>query len=276
MCGAFADASGAGLDGQGWWRDGDGGEAGERQQDVVGVLEDVDVGFNGAIGGGDEEAGVCGLIERDVSKEASAAAGLFDDSGGIAGREEVHPAEADSGGRSRVVEAGLANEIGGVDVDGLGNGVLGWKISAAGACAGAEKILEPEGHVGGGGVDACAGDGVLGVGAGAFVVRALKEAVALRGIGCEAGFGHAKGRGGALGEEGGVGLAGGLLESVAEEIEADVGVEGLGAGRIAEALRAQPVPAVGVAGKGEVRGVFSARCAADFAGKAGGVGCEVF
>src|ERR1700722_3358505 len=139
-------------------------QAAELKQHVVGGFEDVVMRGDSRVRESDEESGAGWMADRDVGDEAGATAGLFDNCGGCV-VEEVHPAEADATYVAGVLEAGLMNEIVGIDVDGLCGGVLSDRT-------GAEKILEPECHVGGSGVDAGTGDGILGVGAGAFVVRA--------------------------------------------------------------------------------------------------------
>ena len=122
-------------------------------------------------------------------------------------------------------------------------------------------------------VDATACAGGLGVCAWAPFAGALEEAGALVGGGDQSCVPHVEGLEKAVVEKRGIGFACGGGEGVSEEIEADVGVEGGGAGRRFEALIGKPVPAVFVIGEGEV-GSF-AGVGGDFAGQAGGVCGEI-
>ena len=108
-----------------------------------------------------------------------AAASLFDDVG-VVGAGRVDPAETDAGGIAGVVEAADADQVAGVEVDGLRGGALPeQRLVGIERPAAAEKILQEATHVGGGGVEAGAAAGVGGVGAGALRFGAEQEARAL-------------------------------------------------------------------------------------------------
>ena len=116
-----------------------------------------------------------------------------------------------------------------------------------------EQVLEPDRHIGRGGVEAGASGSGLGEGAGSFVAGADKELAALRSVGEEGGVAHVKRVESPLREKGCVWLVGGGLEGVAEEVEGDIRVESGGAGSAAETLVRQPAPASAVVGEGEMR-----------------------
>ena len=88
--------------------------------------------------------------------------------------------------------------------------------------AGAEEVLEPDRHVGCGGVEAGASGGGLGGGAGSFIVDADQQVAALLGGGEEGCVLHVERVEGALGQQRGVLLVRGGLERIAEEVEGDV------------------------------------------------------
>jgi hypothetical protein len=63
------------------------------------------------------------------------------------------------------------------------------------------------------------------------------------------------------------------LESIAEEVEGDIRVDGGGTGSAAETLVSQPSPASAIVREGEVRD--PGRCIAQFSWEAGCVGSEI-
>ena len=68
-----------------WWWGRERRQAGYGEQEFVRGVEEVDVGVDGAVGGGDEDGGAAGVVDGDVGLEAGAAAGLFDDVRGVVG-----------------------------------------------------------------------------------------------------------------------------------------------------------------------------------------------
>jgi hypothetical protein len=216
-----------------------------------------------AHGQGQKHAGVPGRIQRDVSGEARAGAGLLQDHGWIATLSQLEPAEADAGWLACVVESLRAAEGCEVDVDSLRGGVLP-----------VEQITEPSRHVRGRTVEAAGTVGGGGVGTRAFVMIAAEELGALLRRRCECGVAHAQRRCDAFGEQAWIGLACGGLERIGQQIEGNVRIEGGGAGWGEKLLPGQPRPALWVGGVSEVRCVRGRR--PDFASQAGGVGGEVF
>ena len=88
----------------------------------------------------------------------------------VIGWQKMDPAEAYAGWFTSVVESFLADEIGGKNVDGLRSGVL---YGGAGITR-SEQVLEPDRHIGCGGVEAGASCGFFGGCARAFVLVADK------------------------------------------------------------------------------------------------------
>ena len=113
----------------------------------------------------------------------------------------------------------------------------------------------------------------MGVGAGALVFDGLEQAGALIGGGDKRGIPHVERLEKTVMQQAGVAGVGGGGQGVAEQIVADVGVDGRCAGGGCELLFRQPGPAVGTVGEGEV-GRFG-RIGADFARQAGGVGSQI-
>jgi len=58
---------------------GERGEAGHGEEEVVGGVEEVDVGVAGTLGGGYKDGCPVGVVYGDVGGKACAAAGFFDD-----------------------------------------------------------------------------------------------------------------------------------------------------------------------------------------------------
>ena len=168
---------------------------------------------DGTVGGGQKDGSAAGVVDGDVGFEAGSATGLFDDVRGGVDGQDVNPAETDACGLAGVVESLLADEIRRKDVDGLRGGVLCGDAWAAGP----EQVLEPDRHIGCGGVEAGASGGGFGGGAGSLVVGADEQMAALLGVGEEGRVLHMERVEGALGEECGVWLVGGGLEGIAEE-----------------------------------------------------------
>ena len=81
-------------------------------------MKEIDVPGTGAIGGGEEDAGLAAGIDGNVGGKAGAAAGFLQDQGGACGVAELDPAEADAGGVSGVAEALDGFELAGLAVDG--------------------------------------------------------------------------------------------------------------------------------------------------------------
>ena len=105
---------------------------------------------------------MAGGNDRDVTGESSSAAGFLDDVAGVVGGLKMHPAETNAAGFSGVVEPYLFLELGGVNINGLGSGVL----CGDGGRAGAGKVFQPDGHIGWSGVESGAALGGLCNGAG--------------------------------------------------------------------------------------------------------------
>jgi hypothetical protein len=226
----------------GWWR-WERRQPGHGEQKLVRGVVEVQVGVDGTVGGGEKDGGVARVVDGDIGFEAGAAARLFDDVRGIVGGQDVNPAETDAGWFAGVLESLLADEMRRKDVD-----VLRSRVAP-----GLEQVLEPDRHIGRGGVEAGASGGGLGEGAGSFIAGADKELAALRSVGEERGVAHVKRVESPLRKKGCVWLMCGGLEGVAEEVEGDIRVESGGAGSAAETLVRQPAPAGAVVGEGEMR-----------------------
>ena len=123
-----------------------------------------------------------------------------------------------------------------------------------------EQILEPDRHIGGGGVQSGASGSSLGHGARSFVVGADEQMAALLLAWKERRVLHVERVESALRKKGCVLFVRGGLEGIAEEIEGDIRVERGGTGSAAETLIWQPSPAGAVVGKGEVRGPREVHC----------------
>jgi hypothetical protein len=143
----------------------------------------------------------------------------------------------------------LADQIRRKDIDGLSGGILCGDAWATGP----EQVLEPDRHIGCGGVEAGASGGGLGGDAGSIRVGADQQMSALLSVGKERRVLHMQRVECALGKKCGVLLVCSGLEGIAEEIERHIRVEGGGTGSAAETLVLQPAPAGAVVGEGEVR-----------------------
>lgn len=163
------------------WRGWERRQPGYGEEEFVRGIEEVQVGVDGTVCGGEEDGGAARLIDGDIGFEAGAPTRLFDDVRRRVNWQDVNPSETDSGRFASVVESLLADETSRKDVDGLRGRVV-WGNARA---TGPDEVLEPDRHIGRGGVEAGAPGGGLGGGAGSFVVRADKQTAALRCIGKE-------------------------------------------------------------------------------------------
>ena len=139
------------------------------------------MGVDGTVGGGEEDGDAARVIDGDISFEAGTSTRLFDDVGGIVGWQDVNPAETYTSWVAGVVESLLADETRRRDVDGLRGRVL-WGNSRA---ISPNEVLEPDRHIGRGGVETGTSGCGLGGGAGSFVVCADEQTAALRSSGKE-------------------------------------------------------------------------------------------
>jgi hypothetical protein len=198
-----------------WWQTGHG-----EQKLVRGVVE-VQVGVDGTVGSGEEDGGAARVVNGDIGFEASAATCLFDDVRRVVGWQNVNPAETYAGCVASVIESLFPDEIGGKDVDGLRGRVL----CGDGSATRLEQVLEPDRHIGRGGVEAGASNSGLGGGAGSFLAGADEQMTALRSVGKERCVVHVKWIESALSKKGCILLVRGRLEGVAEQVKGNVRIE---------------------------------------------------
>ena len=111
------------------------------------------------VGGGQKDGSAARVVDGDISFEACSATSLFDDVRGGVNWQDVNPAQTNVSGLAGVVESLFADQIRRRDVDSLSGGVL------CGGCLATcpEHVLEPDRHIGCGGVEAGAsGSGLVG------------------------------------------------------------------------------------------------------------------
>lgn len=138
---------------------------------------------------------------------------------------------------------------------------------------GPEQILEPDRHIGGGGVQSGASGSGLGHGACFFVVGTGEQMAALLLAWKERRVLHVERAECALRKKGCVLFVASSLEGIAEEVVGDIRVERSGTGSAAETQVWQPSPAGAIVREGEVR--RSVRAIAQFSWEARGVGGEI-
>ena len=204
----------------------------------------------------EEDGGAARVVDGDIGLEAGAAARFFNDVRRRVHRQDVNPSETNAGWFAGMVESLLADEMRRNNVDGLSGRILRGSSWATGP----EQILEPDRHIGCGGVQSGASGSGLGHGAWSFVVGAEEQMAALLLVRKERRVLHVERVESALRKQGCVLFVCGGLESIAEEVEGDVGVERGGTGSAAETLVRQPSPAGAIVGKGEVRGPREVQC----------------
>ena len=134
---------------------------------------------NRTVGGGQKDGGAARVVDGDISFEAGSATGLFDYVRGGVDRQDVNPAQTDASRFAGVVESLLADQGRRNDIDGLSGVILCGDAWATGP----EQVLEPDRHIGCGGVEAGTSGGGPGGDARSVLVGADQQLSALLSIG---------------------------------------------------------------------------------------------